>query len=146
MLGKVFASAILIAVLYIFWVFFAPNLTDDIAKKMGILHMNSVIRQFKQWADVTSDTLLQIKDASWAIGGVRGIVKQANETINQTSEAINSIRQAWEQKIEQVQKTADSIQRASEAISEVQNNVSALTSFSGASYISWSLSVTGAQR
>lgn len=64
MVGKIFASLILIAVLYIFGVFFAPNLTDGIAERLGIASVNTAIRQAKNGADSTSETLLQIKDAS----------------------------------------------------------------------------------
>lgn len=93
MLGKIFASTILIAVLYIFGVFFAPNLTDTLAEKLGTSSVNTLIRQLKNGADSTSETLLQIKDASGAISNVRGIVNQANEKINKTTEMINTIRQ-----------------------------------------------------
>lgn len=37
MVGKIFASIILVTVLYIFGVFFAPNLSDGIAGKLGII-------------------------------------------------------------------------------------------------------------
>ena len=137
MLGKIFASIILIAVLYTLWVFLAPALSDSVADKLGILGVNNLIRDFKNGADSTSETLLQIKDASWAINGVRDFANQANEKINQTSEMINGIRQTTEQKVQQAQKTADSIKRAGEAVSEVQNNLSSLASFS------WQTSSTG---
>ncbi|EKD29990.1 MAG: hypothetical protein ACD_78C00197G0025 [uncultured bacterium (gcode 4)] len=131
MFGKIFASIILITVLYIFGVFFAPNLTDTLAEKLGTSSVNTLIRQLKNGADSTSETLLQIKDASGAISNVRGIVNQANEKINKTTEMINTIRQTWEQKMEQVQKTTESIKKAGEAFAEVQNNISSLTSLSG---------------
>lgn len=93
MVGKIFASFILISVLYAFGVFFAPNLADSLAEKAGIMPLNTFVRQLKSGADATSDTLLQIKDASGAISNVRGIVDQANEKINQTSQMVNNIRQ-----------------------------------------------------
>jgi hypothetical protein len=64
MIGKFFASIILISVLYVFGIFFAPNFTDSIAEKLGIMPTNTIIRQLKSGADVTSETLLQINDAS----------------------------------------------------------------------------------
>lgn len=64
MVGKIFASCILIGVLYVFGVFFAPVLTDGLAEKLGIASVNTTIRQLKDGADSTSETLLQIKDAS----------------------------------------------------------------------------------
>lgn len=130
MIGKIFASIILISVVYIFGVFFAPNITDSLAEKIGTLSINTTIRQLKIGLDTTSETLLQIKDASGAINNVRDIVNQANEKINQTAETINNIRQVGEQKVQQVQKTADSIQKAGAAISAVQDNLNALTSIS----------------
>ncbi|MDD2916232.1 MAG: hypothetical protein PHH70_00100 [Candidatus Gracilibacteria bacterium] len=143
MIGKMFASLILILVLYVFGVFFAPNLSDSVAERLGILSVNTTIRQLKNGVDSTSDTLLQIKDASGALNGVRGIVDQANEKINQTTETINTIRQVGEQKIEQVQKTADSIKKAGEAINEVQNNITNLTSLSGSTKGSGAVTGTG---
>ncbi|MDD5197537.1 MAG: hypothetical protein PHN60_01615 [Candidatus Gracilibacteria bacterium] len=131
MIGKIFASIVLISVLYVFGVFFAPNLSDNVAEKLGITSVNTLVRQLKNGADSTSETLLQIRDASGAINNVRGIVDQANEKINKTTEMINTIRQTGEQKIGQVQKTAESIKKAGEAITEVQNNISNLTSLSG---------------
>lgn len=136
MVGKIFASLILISVLYVFGVFFAPNLTDDIAEKLGISFINDSIRQMKDGADSTSDTLLQIQDASGAINGVRGVVDRLNETLEQTNETINTIRQTGEQKVEEVQKTADSIKKAGEAINEVQSNITNLTSLSGSKTLS----------
>ncbi|NCP76696.1 hypothetical protein GW819_03215 [Candidatus Gracilibacteria bacterium] len=131
MLGKIFASIILISVVYIFCVFLAPNLADSMAEKLGISSVNTTIRQLKDGVDSTSDTLLQINNASGAINGVRNFATQANEKINQTTEMINSIRQTGEQKIQQVQQTAESIRKAQEAINEVQNNIANLTSISG---------------
>lgn len=136
MIGKIFASGILVIVLYVFGVFFAPNLADNLAEKMGTTSFNTFIRQLKDGADSTSETLLQVKDASGAINGVRDFAAQANEKINQTTEMINSLRQAGEQKVAQVQKTADSIKKAGEAISEVQNNITNLTSLSGSEALS----------
>lgn len=130
MVGKIFASFILIAVLYVFAVFFAPNLSDSVAEKLGMISVNTTIRQLKNGADYTSDTLLQIKDASGAINGVRGVVDQLNEKTGQMSNTINTIRQVGEQKVEQVQKTADSIKKAGEAITEVQGNITELTTLS----------------
>lgn len=143
MIGKIFASFILIFVLYVFGVFFAPNLTDMIAENIGMMSVNSTIRQLKDGADSTSETLLQINDASGAINSVRNVVNQANEKINQTTETINVIRQAGEQKVQQVQKTADSIQKAGEAITAVQNNLSELTSLSGSVSANGSASGSG---
>jgi len=131
MLGKIFASIILISVVYIFCVFLGPNLADSMAEKLGISSVNTTIRQLKDGVDSTSDTLLQINNASGAINGVRNFATQANEKINQTTEMINSIRQTGEQKIQQVQQTAESIRKAQEAINEVQNNIANLTSISG---------------
>jgi len=131
MLGKIFASIILISVVYIFCVLLAPNLADSVAENIGISSVNTTIRQLKDGVDSTSDTLLQINDASGAINGVRNFATQANEKINQTTEMINSIRQTGEQKIQQVQQTAESIRKAQEAINEVQNNIANLTSISG---------------
>lgn len=136
MIGKIFASAILLSVLYIFGIFLAPNLADSVAERLGITSVNTIVRQLKDSADSTSETLLQIKDASGAINGVRDVVSQMNEKIGQTTETINAIRQAGEQKVQLAQKTADSIQKATEAINEVQNNVSALTSLSGSATLS----------
>ncbi len=93
MIGKIFASIVLISVLYVFGVFFAPNLSDNVAEKLGITSVNTLVRQLKNGADSTSETLLQIRDASGAINNVRGIVDQANEKINKTTEMINTIRQ-----------------------------------------------------
>jgi methyl-accepting chemotaxis protein len=104
--------------------------------------INVTIRQLKDGADSTSTTLLQIQDASGAINGVRGIVDQANEKINQTTQMVNGIRQVGEQKIEQVQKTADSIKKAGEAINEVQNNLNSLTTLSGSTSMSGEVNVT----
>lgn len=123
----------LIAVLYILGIFLAPNLTDSIAENLGIMSINTTIRNLKSGADSTSDTLLQIKDASGAIGTARSIATQANETLQKTTETINTIRQVGGQKIQQIQKTADSVQKASQAIGEVQDNLSELTTLSGAS-------------
>lgn len=131
MIGKIFASIILVIVLYIFGVFFAPNLADSIATKLGINSVNTAIRQLKDGADSTSETLLQIKDASGAISSVRELANQASERIGKTTETIKTIRQTGEQKVQQVQKTADSIKKAGEAISEVQGNLTELTSLSG---------------
>lgn len=136
MIGKIFASLILISVLYVFGVFFAPNLTDSVADKLGITSVNTTIRQLKNSADSTSETLLQIKDASGAINSVRNAVNQANEKINQTTETINTIRQTGEKKVEQGKKVVDSIQKAGDAISEVQNNLNEFTSLSGSVSIS----------
>lgn len=138
MIGKIFASLILISVLYIFGIFFAPNLSDSVAERFGFLSINATIRQLKDGADSTSTTLLQIRDVSGAISNVRGIVNQVNETISQTNNTINAIRQTGEKKVQQAQKTADSLKKAGEAITEVQNNVSELTSFSGSSTTSGS--------
>lgn len=132
MFGKIFASIVLIAVVYILGIFLAPNLADNLAENLGIMSVNTTIRDIKSGADSTSDTLLQIKDASGAIGTARSIATQANETIQKTTETINAIRQVGEQKIQQVQKTAESIDKASQAIGEVQDNLSALTTLSGA--------------
>ena len=82
MLGKIFASIILISVVYIFCVFLAPNLADSMAEKLGISSVNTTIRQLKDGVDSTSDTLLQINNASGAINGVRNFATQANEKIN----------------------------------------------------------------
>lgn len=136
MIGKIFASIILVIVLYIFGVFFAPNLADSIATKLGINSVNTAIRQLKDGADSTSETLLQIKDASGAISSVRELANQASERIGKTTETINTIRQTGEQKVQQVQKTADSIKKAGEAINEVQGNLNELTSFSGSQTLS----------
>lgn len=130
MFGKIFASIVLIAVLYILGIFLAPNLADSIAESLGIISVNTTIRDLKSGADSTSDTLLQIKDASGAIGTARSIATQANETIQKTTETFNTIRQVGEQKVQQVQKTAESIDKASQAISEVQSNLSELTTLS----------------
>lgn len=146
MIGKIFASCILISVLYVFGVFFAPNLSDGMAERLGISSVNTVIRNLKNGADTTSDTLLQIKDASGAIGGVRGIVDQANQQINETTAAINQIRQVGEEKVEQVQKTADSIKKAGEALSEVQSNITSLTTLSGSASASGGVSATETQK
>lgn len=132
MFGKVLSSVIIIVVVYILGIFLAPVLTDSIGEKLGIASVHTTIRNFKGGVDATSDTLLQIRDASGAISGVRDVVNKANETINQTSETISSIRQTGEQKMQQFQKTADSIKKANDAITEVQNNVSELTSLTGA--------------
>jgi len=128
---KIFLSLVIIVVTYTLGVFLAPVLTDDIGAALGISSVNTTIRTLKSGVDSTSDTLLQMKDASGAINHVRGIVQQANTVTEQTTETINNLRQATEQKVQQVQKTADSIRKASEAISAVQNNVSELTNFSG---------------
>ncbi len=146
MIGQVFASLILLSVSYVFWVFFAPNLSDSVAEKLGILSINTAIRDLKDGADTTSDTLLQIKDASGAIGNVRDIVNQANEKINQTSQTISNLRQMGEEKVEQAQKTADSIKKAGEAIGEVQANITTLTSLSGSATLSGQASVSGSNR
>ncbi|MDD5376743.1 MAG: hypothetical protein PHH16_01365 [Candidatus Gracilibacteria bacterium] len=146
MIGKIFASFILVSVLYVFGVFFAPNLTDNVAEKLGIVSVNAIIRQLKDGADSTSDTLLQIKDASGAINGVRSVVDQLNQKTGQITETINTIRQTGEQKVEQVQKTADSIKKAGEAISEVQANLSTLTSLSGSQTLSGQASMSGSDR
>lgn len=143
MIGKIFASIILISVLYIFGIFFAPNLTDSVAEKLGITSVNTIIRQIKNGVDSTSETLLQINDASWAVNSVRDIVDQANEKINQTTEMINTIRQTGEQTIQQVQKTADSIRKAGEAITEVQNNITSLVTLSGTTTESGTTTGTG---
>ncbi len=143
MIGKIFASLIILSVLYVFGVFFAPNLVDNIAENIGMMPVNTTIRQLKDGADSTSTTLLQINDASGAINGVRNIVNQANEKINQTTETINAIRQVGEQKVQQVQQTADSIQRAGEAITTVQNNLNALASLSGSVSASGATTGTG---
>lgn len=92
MLGKIFASIVLIAVLYAFGVFFAPNLADSVAERIGTISVNTMIRQLKIEADTASETLLQIKDASGAINGVRDFANQANVKIGQTAETINAIR------------------------------------------------------
>lgn len=133
MFGKIFASIVLIVVLYILGIFLAPNLVDSIAESLGIMSVNTTIRDLKSGADSTSDTLLQIKDASGAIGTARSIATQANETLQKTTETINTIRQVGEQKVQQVQKTAESIDKASQAIGEVQSNLSELTTLSGTS-------------
>jgi len=138
MFSKILSSVIIIAVLYILGVFLAPNLTNSIGEYLGIASVNTTIRGFKSGVDSTSDTLLQIKDASGAINGVRDIVQQANNAVDQTTQTINTIRQTGEQKVEQVQKTVDSVKKAGEAISEVQNNLSALTSISGGSTLTGS--------
>ncbi|MDD2891800.1 MAG: hypothetical protein PHQ95_02440 [Candidatus Gracilibacteria bacterium] len=143
MIGKIFASIILISVLYIFGIFFAPNLTDSVAEKLGITSVNTIIRQIKNGVDSTSETLLQINDASGAVNSVRDIVDQANEKINQTTEMINTIRQTGEQTIQQVQKTADSIRKAGEAITEVQNNITSLVTLSGTTTESGTTTGTG---
>lgn len=146
MIGKIFASLILISVLYVFGVFFAPNLSDTVAEKLGIISVNTTIRSLKTGADTTSDTLLQLKDASGAINNVRDIVNQANEKINQTSQTINNLRQMGEEKVEQAQKTADSIKKAGEAIGEVQANISTLTTLSGSATLSGQVTASGTQR
>ncbi len=132
MFGKLFASILLIVVIYILGIFLAPNLADSIGESLGIMSINTTIRNLKSGADSTSDTLLQIKDASGAIGTARSIATQANEAIGKTAETINTIRQVGGQKIQQVQKTVESIDKASQALGEVQNNLSALTTLSGA--------------
>lgn len=132
MFGKIFASIMLIAVLYTLSVFLAPNLADSIADRLGMMPINTTLRDLKSGADSTSDTLLQIKDASGAIGTARSIATQANEAIGKTAETINTIREVGGQKIQQVQKTAESIDKASQALGEVQDNLSALTTLSGA--------------
>lgn len=131
MFGKIFASIVLIAVLYILGIFLAPNLADNLGESLGIISVNTTIRNLKSGADSTSDTLLQIKDASGAIDTARSIATQANDTIKKTTETINTIRQVGEQKVQQVQKTAESVQKAGQAISEIQDNISALTTLSG---------------
>jgi len=130
MFGKILASIVLIIVLYILGVFLAPNFMDSIAERLGMMSVNTIIRNLKSGADSTSDTLLQIKDASGAIGTARSIATQANDTLQKTTETINTIRQVGEQKVQQVQKTAESVQKAGQAISEVQDNISELTTLS----------------
>lgn len=110
------------------------------------MSINTNIRDLKNGADTTSDTLLQIKDASDTLSGVRNIVNQANEKINQTSQTISNLRQMGEEKVEQAQKTADSIKKAGEAIGEVQANISTLTTLSGSATLSGQTSVSGSNR
>lgn len=124
MFGKIFASIVLIVVLYILGIFLAPNLVDSIAESLGIMSINTTIRDLKSGADSTSDTLLQIKDASW-------VINSAREAVNKTVQHVETTKQIIDQKVEQVQKTAESIDRASQAISEVQSNLSELTTLSG---------------
>ena len=131
MIGKIFASSILISVLYVFGIFFAPNLSDSIAEELGIGSINTIVRQLKTGADSTSETLLQIQDASGAVNSVRDAVNQMNKKTEQISDTINTIRQVGEQKVEQVQKTVDSVRRVGSGIIEVQQNLSELKNLSG---------------
>lgn len=133
MFGKIFASFILIAVLYIFGVFFAPNLSDSVAEKLGIMSVNTTLRQLKNGADTTSETLLQIKDAS-------GIISSARDAVHKTVEGVETTKQMINQKVQQGERVVDSVKKTQESFTELQNNVSELTSFSG------SVTLSGAQK
>lgn len=125
MFGKIFASFILITVLYVFGVFFAPNLSDSVAEKLGIMSVNTTLRQLKNGADTTSETLLQIKDAS-------EMINSARDAVNKTVESVETTKQMINQKVQQGEKVVDSVKKTQESITELRNNVSELTSFSGA--------------
>lgn len=124
MLGKIFASIIIIVVLYIFGIFFAPNLSDSLATKLGIFSFNTMVRDIKNGVDSTSETLLQIQSASGTIGSAR-------DAVNKTLEGVETTKKFIDQKVQQGEKVVDSVNKTRESISELQDNVSELTSLSG---------------
>lgn len=126
MFGKLISSIILISVLYILSVFFAPHFADGVADILGFPALNNTIRGIKSGVDSTSTALLQIQEGS-------GIINSARDAVQKTTERANMVRDTIQQKVQQGEKVVNSVQKATEAAKELQNNINDFASLSGTS-------------
>ncbi|MDQ1343782.1 MAG: hypothetical protein QG650_502 [Patescibacteria group bacterium] len=128
MISRILWSFVLITTLYVVSVFLLPEKADEIGDVLRIKTFNEVLRETKNGSseDIVVPGLKELNEGSGALQNARRTVADVKNQVEQT-------RNVVETKVEQTKKVVNSVQKTAGAIEELKNNVSELTTLTGAS-------------
>lgn len=139
MVTRILWSFVLIATLYVTAIFALPEWADSAGDVFGITEFNRLLRELKDGTSEDEEffpqSLKDLNTGSGLIQQTRNVVGDIQNDVTtmagEVQEGVNTTKTVIETKVGQVKKVGTSVEKTASAVSELKEDLTNLSNFSG---------------